>query len=211
MRGGGWRRLALPGRATRGNPRRYPQFGRNVRQLHHVDGDGQSRLQTTRLFAAIGDELSKLEHKRQFNWNARLTSVLRKVRWQENLCRYFVSSVSPSPSISATTRRGVPRLDCARSKLGARMFEPKVFWEKMYCVGESKCGIVGTFPAHPSGSAPGALCPACYAPGYTQCLRCPRPSGKASKLDFAEVARPFRRFSVCRLRQSSETLVFENA
>ena len=38
----------------------------------------------------------------------------------------------------------------ARNKFGAPMFEPKVFREKMYCIKESTCNIVGTFwcPGH---------------------------------------------------------------
>jgi len=33
----------------------------------------------------------------------------------------------------------------AKNKLGAPMFEPKVFWEEMYCIQQKTCDIVGTF------------------------------------------------------------------
>jgi len=34
----------------------------------------------------------------------------------------------------------------ARRKYGALMFEFEVFPKQMYCIEESACGIVGTFP-----------------------------------------------------------------
>jgi len=44
----------------------------------------------------------------------------------------------------------------ARSKFGAPMFKPEVFWKRMYCIEESTCNIVGTF-RRPENCAP--LCP----------------------------------------------------
>jgi len=38
----------------------------------------------------------------------------------------------------------------ARNKLGAAMFEPKVFREQMHCIEESACGFVRTFRRIPS-------------------------------------------------------------
>jgi len=63
--------------------------------------------------------------------------------------------------------RGVPRLDSVwgRNKLGALMFEPKVFRKQMCCIEKSIRDIVGTFRSPPlirrphSDSAPQALCP----------------------------------------------------
>ena len=37
----------------------------------------------------------------------------------------------------------------AKNKFGAPMFEPKVFWEYMYCIEEKTCTIVGTFQGPP--------------------------------------------------------------
>jgi len=70
----------------------------------------------------------------------------------------------------------VIRLDGARarSKFSATMFEPEVFRKQMYCIEESTCNIVGTFPNPPAIiqrphclSEPGELrspCPPRYAP-----------------------------------------------
>ena len=61
----------------------------------------------------------------------------------------------------------------ARSKFGAAMFEFEVVRKLTYCIEESTCAIIGTFRPHRShstpptrsDSAPGELCPPCYAPG----------------------------------------------
>jgi len=52
----------------------------------------------------------------------------------------------------------------ARSKFGAPMFEPEVSRKQTYCIEESTCDIVGTVRRAHSDSAPGELCPLCYAP-----------------------------------------------
>jgi len=41
------------------------------------------------------------------------------------------------------------------------MFEPEIFRNRMYCIEESTCDIVGTFRRPRSHSAPGKLCPPC--------------------------------------------------
>jgi len=41
----------------------------------------------------------------------------------------------------------------AKSKFGAPMFEPKVFWKRMYYIEESTSAIVGTF-RHSGNCAP---------------------------------------------------------
>jgi len=46
----------------------------------------------------------------------------------------------------------------ARSKFGAPIFEPEVFWKQMYCIKESTCNIVGTFRRPLSLSAPSQSC-----------------------------------------------------
>ena len=57
----------------------------------------------------------------------------------------------------------------ARSKFGAPIFEPEVFWKQMYCIKECTCDIGGTFHHLPqsfgaprSDSAPGECAP--FAP-----------------------------------------------
>jgi len=40
---------------------------------------------------------------------------------------------------------GATRLDGARVKLGAPVFEPEVFRKQMYCIEESTCDIFATF------------------------------------------------------------------
>ena len=52
----------------------------------------------------------------------------------------------------------------ARSKFGAPMFESEFFWEQIYCIEESVCGIVGTFRRPIVARLPGNCAPRGYSP-----------------------------------------------
>jgi len=102
--------------------------------------------------------------------NVSFTTILR-CKLGLNIARVLLlsSAICDKCCIVAFRYRGVTRLDGALGKKQAwrLMFEPEVFRKQMYCIKESTCGIVWSFPAPRSHYATpwwfgaGVLCSPC--------------------------------------------------
>jgi len=85
---------------------------------------------------------------------------------QNFICLFSIALLWPlyiSPVLT-----GVTRLDGARSKFAAPMFEPEVFRKQMQCIEESTCDNVGTFRRLPQWFGARGLCPSC-SPSLRSC------------------------------------------